>query len=282
MNKTGLTRIIAGVCASPASRRAVEAAAREAADHDYPLHLIHAFDWPPGVAEDCRDLRGLLEEAVEAAAAVAPTLTITTELVEDDPLTGLLRLSRHAALTVIGDGNLNELVCLTAEAMAVQLAARAFNSVMITRAVPPPDGPILAGITDYETSDQVLDFAFDTAAHRQTGLTLVHVRETGSPTRSLDQTVAAYARAYGVDPCLRILEGDPTTVMTREAREASLIVAGARGHSPYHGLLGSVTQTLLHHGRAPIVVIRGCPPTHRLVTRAEARSSAEPAAAASR
>jgi nucleotide-binding universal stress UspA family protein len=203
------------------------------------------------------DPRTLLDEAEAVAGRIAPTLTVNTELVEGNPLTALLRVARHAALTVIGDGNLNNVVCLPADTLAVQFTARAASAVMITRAAPPPDGPVLSGVTDYATSDQVLTFAFDEAAYRQTSLVVVHVCETENETDALEELVASRARAYGVETCFRRLEGDPATVVPQESREAALIVVGARGRLPYHGMLGSVTQRLLHHGRAPIDVVRG-------------------------
>jgi nucleotide-binding universal stress UspA family protein len=265
-----MPRIVAGVSGSAASRRAVEAAAWEADGREHPLHLAHSFGWPPGIVENPWIL---LDEAVAAATRVAPSLTITTEVMEGDPLTGLLRLSRHAALTVIGDGNLNNLVCLPATTMAVQLAGRAASAVMITRPTPAPDGPVVVGISDYAGSEQVLDFAFDAAAHRQTGLVVVHVCETGNGTDPLEEAIAAGIRAYRIDARLRSLEGDPTAVMNRESQDAALIVVGARGRLPYHGLLGSVAQTLLHHCRAPIVVVRGVIPAPRHGTRSDATTT---------
>jgi nucleotide-binding universal stress UspA family protein len=172
-------------------------------------------------------------------------------------------VSRHAALTVIGDGHLNDLVCLPSGTLAVQLTARASSTVMITRAAPAPAGPVLAGIADYPSSEQVLDFAFEEAVHRRADLVVIHVCETESETDALEELVAGRARAYGVEASFRKLEGDPATVVPRESQEAALIVVGARGRLPYHGLLGSVTQTLLHHCRAPIVVVRGILPAPR-------------------
>lgn len=260
MNTSAPTRVVVGVSGSQASRRAVETGAREAGSHECPLHLVHAFDWSPGNADESREL---LQRAVAVAAHTAPAITITSELVAGDALAGLLHLSRRAALTVIGDGNLNELVCLPPEKMAVQLAARAADTVMITRAAPAPYGRVLVGITEHPLSDEVLDFAFEAATLRRTGLLVVHVRENRSHTQALEDVVESRAHAYGVDAQLHILDGDPTEVVTRESREASLIVVGARGELPYHGLLGSVTQTLLHHGRAPMVVARSSLPVPR-------------------
>ncbi|SDT53952.1 universal stress protein [Actinoplanes derwentensis] len=270
MNTSATPRIVVGVSGSPASLRAVEEAARAAQSRALPLHLAHVFNWLPDATGDPSAARSMLRQAAVAAVRIAPALDITTELVEGRPLTGLLRLSRRAALTVIGDGNLNDLTCMPRDAIAVQLTARGFGSVVVTRAWPVPDGPVLVGVDGSAAAEPVLDFAFDAAAHRRQGLLVVHVLESGDRTDALDQMVASRALASGVDARLRVLDGDPTTVMARQSHEASLIVVGARGRSPYHGLLGSVTQTLLHHGPASVAVIRGAVPESRRPARSDA------------
>ncbi|MFD1371055.1 universal stress protein [Actinoplanes sichuanensis] len=151
--------------------------------------------------------------------------------------------------------------------MAVQLAARAFGSVVVTRAWPAPEGPVLVGVDGSAAAEPVLDFAFDAAAQRRHWLLVVHVLESGNRADALERMVASRALASGIDARLRVLDGDPTAVMARESQEASLIVVGARGRAPFHGLLGSVAQTLLHHGRASVAVVRGtvpesCRPVH--------------------
>ncbi|WP_433788608.1 universal stress protein [Actinoplanes sp. CA-252034] len=260
MNTSASARVVAGVSGSPAGRRAVEAAAREAERRNCPLHLAHTFNLLSDDAEDPRAAREVLSRAAVVAASVAPDIRITTELVEGHPLPSLLRLSRRAVLTVIGDGDLNDLTFMPREATAVQLAARAFGSVLVTRAAPVPPGPVVAGLDDSLSAEAVLHYAFNAAAHRGSGLIVVHVSEAGSRTGDLDEVVASRARKYGVDARLRVLTGDPTAVMVRQSEQASLIVVGARGRFPYRGLLGSVAQTMLHHGHAPVAIVRGTSP----------------------
>ncbi|BCY09450.1 universal stress protein [Actinoplanes sp. L3-i22] len=252
--------VVAGVSRSAASRRAVEAAAAEAAARGCPLRLVHAFSWLPDLAEHQWSSAELLRQAKALAAAAAPGLRITTELIEGHPVTGLLRLSRRAGLTVIGDGDLNDRVCLPRDATAVQLAARAFGTVMVTRAACPPAGPVLVGINGAADSEQVLRLAVEEAARQDTDLIVVHVGEIGERAHAVEAMVTGLALDHRVGLRFRVLTGDPTEVLREEARDASLIVVGARGEMPYHGLLGSVAQTLLHHGRGPVVVVRRARP----------------------
>ncbi|MFI1991504.1 universal stress protein [Actinoplanes sp. NPDC020271] len=260
MTIRSLTPVVAGVSGSPASARAIEAAAREADLYGLPLRLVHSFGHRP----DRPEARDLLRQASATVDRVTPGLTVTAELIEGQPLAGLLRLSRQAALTVVGDGDLGERVCLPADATAVQLAARASGNVMVTRAAPAPYGPVLVGVNGPGTSEAALDLAFDEAARRRSGLVIVHVGKAPARVHEIEEAIAVRAGRQDVDTQLCVLSGDPTAVLRRESRQASLIVVGARGEQPYHGMLGSVAQTLLHHGRGPIIVVHGA---GRLVAR---------------
>ncbi|MEU4689907.1 universal stress protein [Actinoplanes sp. NPDC023714] len=254
--------MIAGVSGSRSSRRAVRIAAEEAAVHGYSLRLLHAFNWLPALTGTPQTSPArLLEQAAEQAADAAPLLTVDTELVEGPPLQGLLRRSRGAVLMVVGDGDLESHVCLPRDTLPIQLAARATVSVMVTRASPVRDGPVLAGVSGADNAEAALDVAFDMAAHRRTGLIVMHAwQDPGDPRDvAVGTLVEARVQKYGIPAQMRLVEGDPIEVMRRESGTAGLIVVGARGRRPYRGLLGSVTQTLLHHGSAPVVVVRGVP-----------------------
>ncbi|GAA0496345.1 universal stress protein [Paractinoplanes deccanensis] len=249
--------VAAGVSGSPASYQAVKVAAREASALGCALRLAHAVSYRPGVVDPPHLARAMLRQAAAIAERIAPGLPVTTQLLEGDPVHGLLRLSRRSALIVVGDGNLNDRVCLPTGATAVQLAARSFSDVLVTRAAPAPYGPVVVGVNGSAVSDAALGTAFGEAAHRSLGLVVVHVGTARERVHELEDLVAEWAAGRGVEAELRSLTGDPATVLCRESRHASLVVVGARGDQPYHGLLGSVAQTLLHHGRPPIVLVRG-------------------------
>lgn len=52
-------------------------------------------------------------------------------------------------------------------------------------------------------------------------------------------------------------EGQPAEVLLAEARNASLIVVGNRGHGGFVSLLlGSVSQQVVHHAGCPVLVVR--------------------------
>ena len=76
-------------------------------------------------------------------------------------------------------------------------------------------------------------------------------------------TAAATARAAGLEPDVRLVEGLPAHDICEIARErdASLIVIGSHGWGTVQRLLfGSVSGAVLHHAPCPVLVVRGDPP----------------------
>lgn len=71
------------------------------------------------------------------------------------------------------------------------------------------------------------------------------------------------ARVSAVEPSPRVpleplvAEGDPTEALVTAARDAHLLVVGARGRSPFAGLmLGSVSQRCAAKAGCPVVIVK--------------------------
>lgn len=72
----------------------------------------------------------------------------------------------------------------------------------------------------------------------------------------LAETVAA--AASGTDLEQRVCEGHPAQVLLDQAKDADLLVVGARGHAVVSGMfLGSVSVRCVTHATCPVVVVRG-------------------------
>ncbi|MEU4428979.1 universal stress protein [Actinoplanes sp. NPDC024001] len=250
MNLESAGTVVVGVNASAASRRAVEAGAREAAARGCGLDLVHAFNW-----EDSEEPpASLLQRALAEARAVAPEVRAESHCLEGSPADVLLRRSRSAALTVIGDGDLSAHTCLPREALAVQVAARAAGTVLVMRSAPAAPGPVVAGVNDAAADRHTLEFAVDSAAGRKADLVVIQAWESDRP----DPSVAELAEARHAQ--IRVIQGRPDVVLLDAARDAALVVVGARCRHPYSGLLGWVAQTMLHHSPAPVALVRGTHP----------------------
>ena len=86
-----------------------------------------------------------------------------------------------------------------------------------------------------------------------------------------DEAQARAALDRYVEAALGTLEATPrvdrevvcdvaTSALLDAAKTADLLVVGARGRGGFHGLLvGSVSETCIHHSPSPIVVVRGAP-----------------------
>ncbi|MEV1147221.1 universal stress protein, partial [Micromonospora sp. NPDC049799] len=55
----------------------------------------------------------------------------------------------------------------------------------------------------------------------------------------------------------RTVRGRPAGVLADASREAQLLVVGGQGRGEFTGLLlGSVSQSVLHHADCPVAVVR--------------------------
>uniref|UniRef100_UPI00196B411D universal stress protein n=1 Tax=Actinoplanes solisilvae TaxID=2486853 RepID=UPI00196B411D len=137
-------------------------------------------------------------------------------------------------------------------------------SVLVARTTTPRDGPIIVGVNGSSSSEQALDFAFETAARQQEELVVVRAVASASTDGFGDKELSALTALvanredkYDLKARVKVLPGEPEAVLIAESIRAGLVVVGARGRRPYQGLLGSAAQTLLHHSPAPIILVRG-------------------------
>ncbi|MEV6708188.1 universal stress protein [Micromonospora wenchangensis] len=257
--------VVVGVGPAPDDLAVVRLAAREAAAHGRGLALLHAFNWEaalvgPSVAGSRDAAEELVARAATAANEVEPAVPVSGEIVEGAPVEALIRRSATAFLVAIGDGGMAGCgACVPADAPAVQLAARAGCPVLVVRRDPPPPGPVLVGVDGSPSSRAALDFAFDCAARRQARVIAVRAVEPGRPDDDvLGALVAEVGRQHPRVPAeCHTVRGDPGTVLVEQSRSAQVALVGARGDQPGRGMLGEVSQTLLYHAPAPVIVVRG-------------------------
>ncbi|SCE84451.1 Nucleotide-binding universal stress protein, UspA family [Micromonospora marina] len=106
--------VVVGVDGSAASLDAVRVAAREAAERNRPLRVVHAFIWPltraplapaPGAPAGA-GLRNQAErhvaEAVAEAGKVAPDVPVTGVVADGAPARMLVEKSKDSQLVVVG------------------------------------------------------------------------------------------------------------------------------------------------------------------------------------
>ncbi|MFI7248200.1 universal stress protein [Micromonospora chalcea] len=259
--------VVVGVGRSAEDLAVVRTAAAEAAAHHRPLHLLHAFNWAatpgPAPAGGTRtDAENLLEAAGQAAAECAPEVPVSGEIVEGSPVEALLRAADTAFLIALGDGGMSTRPhSVPTDTPAVEVAARAGCPVLVGRAEPAPPGPLIVGFDGSASSRAALGYAFDCAESRGARLLAVRVIEPGSGDGDdglLEEAVNRHAvRHPRVTTACLTVHGEPKSVLLDRSRAAQLAIVAARGDGPVRSTLGAVSQSLLYHSPAPLIVVRG-------------------------
>ncbi|MEV4283342.1 universal stress protein [Actinoplanes xinjiangensis] len=282
--------VVVGADGSASSHAAIRAAAVDAIERGRPLRIVHAFMWaelsgPDGGIvygpHDTRmraDAERILTASLVEAEKAAPGVRATTALVDGTPAPVLLGESRNAALLVIGDRGLGGFRSLLLGSVALHLTTHAACPVLVVRGREHATGPIVVGVDGSAGSASAVGFAIEQAARRKTGLTAVRtwdaldvwgqrdtmplVAEPGDlkaeEHRVLSESLAGWGQRYpGVTIQQELVRGRPAAVLIEQSQHAQLLVTGDRGRGGFAGLLlGSVTQTVLHHADCPVAVVR--------------------------
>ncbi|WBB68676.1 universal stress protein [Micromonospora sp. WMMD812] len=290
MNSANGAAIVVGVDASEPSLRAVRLAAAEAARRHRPLRVVHGFIWPllhvplspPPDGPPGGGLRNQAEQlvatAVAEAEAVAPGVRVSGEIIDGEAAAVLLGESPTAAMIVLGDRGLGGFSALVVGSVAIQVASYADCPVLVARGTDRPDGPVIVGVDGSELSVQAVEFAAETAAVRGAPLRAVHAYRhpvsTGAgdmqplvhdkaelrsdEERVLAESLAGLGERYpDVAVTAETVRGRPGTVLAEASRHAQLVVVGGQGRGEFTGLiLGSVSQSVLHHADCPVAVVR--------------------------
>ncbi len=308
--------IVVGIDDSPRSFAALDWAAAEAVHRRLPLRLVHVVEWQPHgqqphghqhgqqphghwpsihhVPRPERSSDELADAALARVSEIAPDATV--ESIDGDAAHVLIRESTRASLVVVGNRGLGGFRGLLAGPVSVQTAAHAHCPVVVVRPFvfepPSPDWSpagapaperhgvdrVVVGTDCSGLSDHALAFAFEEAALRGTGLTVVHAWRYPVSTGPgemiftvLDRTdladlegdlvaksIASHRETYPEVSVRQVLaQGNAAGVLVHESFGADLLVVGSRGHGGFMGLLlGSVSDAAIRHAGCPVAVVR--------------------------
>jgi nucleotide-binding universal stress UspA family protein len=281
--------VIVGVDGSGPSRIALRWAAAEAARRGTTLEIVHAYRArrpdaadSPTQAEPAADADGkkVLAAAFDDVRLQAPGLATTGAAVQSGAAAALLDASDPGDLIVVGNRGHSELAAILAGSTCQQVALHARTSVAVVRGdVDSTGGPVVVGYDGSTAALGVLEAAFEAAAARGCGVTVVRAFRPTMPSWPADAappTVlnAQTAKAALTDELKRVGQpltdkypdvaveysvpgGDPAQVLVDASRGAQLVVVGSRGHGGFTGLLlGSVGLHLMHHSHCPVLIVR--------------------------
>ena len=275
--------ILVGYDGSADSDRALSWAEEMARQTRRPLHVLissvdltHVFefghDWH--VAKMARiesDARDRLKEskAPEVSVAVAET----------SPTTALIDASGQASLVVVGARGHSALSGVVLGSVSQHVSQHAACPVVVVRPAAHALNRVVVGVDGSPGSSAALEFASEHASRTGAALTVIcawpslsHGRgalmgapfenhfteEMNSVERALSEAVAGLSERY---PDVKIdteaIPVAPSRCLADASAAASLLVVGSRGRGAFAGmLLGSVSQSVLHHAQCSVAVVR--------------------------
>ncbi|MFI7497959.1 universal stress protein [Streptomyces sp. NPDC049687] len=282
--------VTVGLDGSPESLAAARWAADEAEKRRLTLRLLHA--WPLLAPEPARVrsevdqnywAKRLVHTAQAELQAHHPNLAVVGNLVADDARKALLQAASESEMLVLGSRGLEPVESYFLGDVSMPVVARAERPVVLLRAETPKEGPastparpVVVALKLRGSSDEVLDFAFHTAAARGVPLLAVHGRSvplhahtpwgvdhdvseemTKEARKELDSALRPWHEKYPqVDVADTVRLVSPAKAVVQAAEGAALLVVGRHAHR--HGVaphLGPVAQAAVHHGRCPVAVV---------------------------
>ncbi|MDX3135273.1 universal stress protein [Streptomyces europaeiscabiei] len=286
--------VTVGLDGSPESHAAARWAADEAEKRKLTLRLLHAWPLlapepagtPPEVDQNYWAKR-LVHTARAELQTRHPGLLVVGSLVPDDAQTALIQAAAESEMTVLGSRRLESVESYFLGDISLPVVARAQRPVILVRADAqerageevPHDAAasrVVVALKLHGSSDELLDFAFHSAAARGVPLLAVHGRSvpfharvpwgvdhdvteelTGDARKLLDKALHPWREKYPqVEVADSVRLAGHAKAVVHAAEGAALLVVGRSAHR--HGLgshLGHVVQAALHHVRCPVAVV---------------------------
>ncbi|MBM2616344.1 universal stress protein [Actinoplanes sp. LDG1-06] len=266
--------IIVAADGTEPSKGAVRWAAREAFRRGLPLRVTNVFDWQWGAArydisnqyfdQERKRAEGLTANCVHEARVAALDVDVEGDQLVGQTVPRLLAESEFAELMVLGCRGRGGFAGLLLGSVSQRVATHAPCSVVVVRGRGGDltDGPVAAGIDDSAAAERVLEVAFDEAAGRGTGLTvvraLVPVESRDSVREQVEAQLAPWRDKFPAVAVQVMISPDGAAAeLVALSRGAQVVVVGSRGHGVVAGTaLGSVGLQLLHHADCPVYIVR--------------------------
>ena len=277
--------IVVGVDGSPASRTAVDWAARRAQRHGSDMRLVYSMPegWAPGVGPLTPPAVETATHALEAErdriAALRPPSTIHIAIKRGEPAAVLGELSHDAGMVVVGRDKAADAHGEGFGAVGLQIVTRSACTVAIIPRPATLGAGVVVGVDGTPEADRALRVAALEAATCGQMLTIVHAAAPaglGSPgkpqdapgpagaakegERVLDAAVVAVAAQHPGLEVHRVLDTrhGPAEALAVAADGAGLLVVGSRGsESVKHMRPDTIGSVVLARIACPMLVTTG-------------------------
>jgi nucleotide-binding universal stress UspA family protein len=269
--------IVVGYDGSGDSELALDWADRLAVEQGRPLRVLISEVDPTQVLEATSDWHAAKMAQLEAQArdrlAGARCRRSEIELAALPPAQALIEASARAASVAVGARGHSLLSGVVLGSVSQHVTRHSSCPVIVVRAPYDPDADrVVVGVDGSTGSRKALEFAFEHASRNAVPVTAVHawrnagrgrggeslVEEIRAAERILSEALAGFANQY---PDVKVTSDAvpvaPSRVLADASQSAALVVVGSRGLGAFAGLLlGSVSQSVLHHAQCTVAVVR--------------------------
>lgn len=286
----GPAPILVAYDASLDAQAALDWAIREARISDLPLLITfvrHDFvtressaatmSWSPAVVESLAP-SGVEIVADGVARATAAGVVATSQILEGPTAAAIAEQSTEVAMIVIGSRGIGAIQGAFLGSVVPHVASHSHCPVIVVRAGGDPSAPVVVGVDGSAESLVTLGWAFEFADRHGLAVDVRYAYEIpiypeivpyippvelltevrASAERAVSDEAAQWSKRYpGVVVTTHAVQGHPARMLADASRQASLVVVGSHGRGGFTGmLLGSTSQTLLHHAHCTVAVIR--------------------------
>jgi nucleotide-binding universal stress UspA family protein len=261
--------VVVGFDASSAARRAMRAAAVEAAAAGVDLVVVHVYSWPilyasltnipfaPEQWSPSEDAVALAESGAELVGRTHPELKVTVSVPVGRAGEQLVAASANASLLVIGATGASGLRGLLAGSVTSYVTSHAHCPVMVVRGAGPADrtvGEVCVGVDGTPSSLDALRFAASWARDRGATLRALYAIDGDADPAARGLLLDWVAQSLGDDVPVDavVVARSAASALVAATSAARLVVVGAHHQGLVHG---SVGHTLIRRAACPVVVV---------------------------